>query len=322
MPGAMPQLNESESKFFESGGAELAPELETSVTRLPSTVEPDAETAATETQGQEQSQQPKPGQQQEQAEPTQAERDNQGRFVPLQALQEERAEKKQLREELRQYREWQAQLAQRLQQMPQSEQAQVPDPETHPLEYINHVLGNVQSTTAELKEWRQQQETQAQQRTAMQQAASWATGQEQEFVKTQPEYHDAYKFAAQARDNELKAMGYSDNERAQIVRMNTAEIVNNAMQQGRNPAEMVWEYARARGFAPKGKPGLQPGAQQQQVADPQAQAKITAGMEAAGGKLNQGGDAGSSELTAKDLSGITDPDEFEKAWKKVFGKKR
>ena len=34
--------------------------------------------------------------------------------MPLQALQEEQAEKKQLREELRLYREWQAQLAQRL----------------------------------------------------------------------------------------------------------------------------------------------------------------------------------------------------------------
>ena len=38
--------------------------------------------------------------------------------------------------------------------------------------------------------------------------------------------------------------------------------------------------------------------------------------------LNQGGATGEGELSAKDLAGITDPDEFEKAWKKVFGKRR
>lgn len=45
-------------------------------------------------------------------------------------------------------------------------------------------------------------------------------------------------------------------------------------------------------------------------------------MQAAGGELNQGGATGDEEMTAKDLSGITDPDEFEKAWKKVFGKRK
>lgn len=71
--------------------------------------------------------------------------------MPLQALQEERAEKKQLRDELRQDREWRAQLTQRLQQqMPVSTQREVSDPQTKPLEYINHALGNMQASTAEL----------------------------------------------------------------------------------------------------------------------------------------------------------------------------
>lgn len=298
MSGAMPQLNEAESQFFESGGQDLAPSLseglpETQAATPEMEAEPASEAQAPEKSGRDE------------------------RVVPLQALQEERAEKRQLREELRQYREWQAQLAQRLQQasinLGQPPAEQVPDPKTQPLEYINHVLGNVQATTSELQQWRQQQETAAQQRAAVQQYAAWATAQEQEFAKNQPEYPDAYRYAAETRDQELRSLGYEDPAaRAAIVRMNTAEIINNAVQQGRNPAELVWEYARARGYQPKGRRG----------GESEAQAKIAAGLQAAGAKLNQGGSTGEGEVSARDLAGITDPDEFEKAWKKVFGLKR
>ncbi len=300
---AIPQMNEAETRFFESGGQDV----------------PDAllERPAAEEAG------PGPHAPLEEAPAERpvaessapnASESREGRFVPLQALQEERAEKKQLREELRQYREWQAQLAQRLQQMPAPVPPQAPDPQTRPLDYINHVLGNMQSTTAELQQWRQQQEAAAQQRTAMQQTADWARAQESEFSKEQPEYHDAYRYAAEARDRELQALGYGDPAaRANIIRMNTAEIINNAMSQGRNPAELVWEFARARGFTPKS--GRRGGTAE-------AQAKIAAGLQAAGGKLNQGGSGGDGELQAKDLAGISDPEEFEKGLEKVFGKRR
>jgi hypothetical protein len=256
--------------------------------------------------------------------PAQEKDRREGRFVPLEALQEERAEKKQLRDELKQFREWQAALAQRLQQYSgasdfapaglrrdtPARQDLVPDPKEKPLDYINHVLGQLQSNTVELQQWRQQQEAAAQQRATVQQYADWAAAQEQEFAKAQPDYRDAYRYAAEVRDKELQALGYSDPAvRANITRMNTAEIVSNALQQGRNPAELVWEYARARGFASKG-------------SRPGAEAKIAAGMQVAGAKLNQGGATGEGEVSAKDLAGITDPDEFEKAWKKVFGRKR
>ena len=304
---AIPQMSESESKFFESGGQEVAESL---LEAAPA-AEPmeEAQAAGTELQ-MGRTEDTEAGGVPADAAPSRAE----GRFVPLQALQEERAEKKQLREELRQYREWQAQLAQRLQQMPTAQAPQMPDPQTRPLDYINHVLGNMQNTTAELQQWRQQQEAAARQRSVIQQTAEWAQSQEREFSKGQPEYHDAYRYAAGARDKELQALGYADPAtRANIVRANTAEIINNAIQQGRNPAELVWDYARARGFTPKGT---------RRDGNADAQAKIAAGLQAAGGKLNQGGSGGEGELSAKDLAGISDPEEFEKAWKKIFGKRR
>ncbi|HEV7164690.1 MAG TPA: hypothetical protein VGO35_04775 [Gammaproteobacteria bacterium] len=312
MAGTMPQLNEAESKFFESRGQDMAPALSEG---LPESAEPSNEV---ETASEAAALTEKGGEALAASAPEKEGR--QEKFVPLQALQQERAEKKQLREEIRQYREWQAQLAQRLQQFPHQPAQPMPDPQTKPLEYINHVLGNVQATTAELQQWRQQQEQTAQQRAAAQQVSDWAAGQEQEFAKSQPEYHEAYRYAADARDKELQALGYADpGARAAIVRQNTAEIINNAIQQERNPAELVWEYAQARGFTSKGKRAsttLNTGGNEE------AQAKITAGLQAAGAKLNQGGATGEGEVAAKDLASITDPDEFEKAWKRVFGKKR
>lgn len=299
---AMPQLNDAETKYFESGGEEVAPALHEAARGDEPGAVPSEDAA--ETGGRDEAATPEP----------RMERDGRdSRFVPLQALQEERAEKKQLREELRQFREWQAQLTQRLQQIPTRQaDSPVPDPKTQPLDYINHVLGNMQASTAELQHWRLQQEQAAQEQAAVQQHASWATEQEREFAKQQPEYHEAYRFATQARDKELQSLGYSAAERTAILRMNTAEVINNAIQQGHNPAELVWEYARARGYMPKGGRG----------SNSEGQAKIAAGLQAAGAKLNQGGATGEGEMNARDLAGITDPEEFEKAWKRVFGKKR
>jgi hypothetical protein len=297
----MPQLSEAETKYFESGGEDVAPALQ--------------DASSGDEPGEHDEAAPADGSASDAAdaaaEPRTERESRDSRFVPLQALQEERAEKKQLREELRQYREWQAQLTQRLQQMPQGQQPQTPDPQTQPLDYINHVLGSVQNSTAELQQWRQQQELASQQRATVQQYADWARGQEAEFSKAQPEYRDAYRFAAESRDKELQALGYTDAAaRANIVRMNTAEIIHNAASQGRNPVELVWEYARARGFAPKG------------ARSAEGQAKIAAGLQAGGGKLNRGGETGEGDLSARDLAGISDPEEFEKAWKRVFGRRR
>ena len=316
---AMPQLNEAETKFFESGGQDMAPALLEGSPERTEVLETGTETG-NEVGNRDQDWTPASAGVTGKEEVTKKEgvagekTNRQEKFVPLQALQQERAEKKQLRDELKAYREWQAQLAQRLQQLPSQAAQPAPDPQTKPLDYINHVLGNVQASTAELQQWRQQQEQATQQRAAVQQTAHWAAAQEQEFAKTQPEYPEAYRYAAEARDKELQSLGYADPaQRAAIVRQNTAEIIHNALQQGKNPAELVWEYARARGFVGKAKSGAE---------NEEAQAKIAAGLQAAGAKLNQGGATGDGELTAKDLAGITDPDEFEKAWKKVFGKRR
>ena len=135
--------------------------------------------------------------------------------------------------------------------------------------------------------------------------------EERAFIRSEPKCPEAYRFAAEARDRELQALGYTDLAAcANILCMNTAKIVNNAAQQGRIQSELVREYARSRGFTPKA------------AGKAEAQAKIAAGLQAGRAKLNQGGATGEGELSAKDLAGISNPEEIEKAWKRVFGKRR
>lgn len=237
------------------------------------------------------------------------------KFVPLEALQEERAEKKQLKAELEQFKQWQAGVQEQLKRIPAAEQAQAPDPQTDPWGYQNWALQQLGSTVQEINQWRQQQQIQAQTQENANRVLGWASQQAKAFEASQPEYPNAYKFATEARSKEYQAMGISDPAMInQLIEQDTARIISHAAQNGLNPAELIYKFAELRGFAGKGK------TQAQQALDPNAQAKIAAGQ-AAAPKLDKGGSTADGEMTAKDLANINDPAEFEKQWKKLFGKK-
>ncbi|HEY4128690.1 MAG TPA: hypothetical protein VGN70_11625 [Gammaproteobacteria bacterium] len=94
--------------------------------------------------------------------------------------------------------------------------------------------------------------------------------------------------------------------------MNTAEIINNAMQQGRNPAELVQEYARATGFISEdGRRGD----------NAEAKAKIAAGSQGRWKTEPSGSERGTGDESQRSLRDRRS-EEFEKGWKKVFGRKR
>lgn len=237
------------------------------------------------------------------------------KFVPLEALQEERAEKKQLKAELEQFKQWQSQVQEQLKQIPAAQQAQAPDPNIDPFGYQNWALQQLGSTVQDINQWRQQQQQQAQVAAQANQILGWASQQARAFEITQPEYPNAYKFATDARDKEYQALGFTDPAvRNQLIEQDTARIIQHAAQNNLNPAELIFKFAEARGFQVKGK------TQAQAALDPNAAAKIAAGQ-AAAPKLDKGGTIADGEMTAKDLANINDPEEFEKQWKKIFGKK-
>lgn len=237
------------------------------------------------------------------------------KFVPLEALQEERAEKKQLRQELEQFRQWQKQMEPLIAQIPKQEQAQAPDPTTDPFGYQNWALQQLGQQVQETNQWRQQQIQTAQAQEQSNRVLGWASQQAKSFEATQPEYPNAYKFASEARDKEYQDLGISDPaDRNALIEQDTARIISHAAQNGLNPAELIFRFAVGRGFQAKGQNKAQG------ALDPNALDKIAKGQ-AAAPKLDKGGSMADGEMSAKDLANINDPEEFEKQWKKIFGKK-
>lgn len=175
-------------------------------------------------------------------------KDNPGKFVRHGAFHEERERRKEFQRLYEQERianaERNARLEERLSILQrQFEPAQQPQPQD-PIQ-----------TLQELQQWRQQTETQNQQTVAEQRqymALKNAVDQhEAEFVKEHADYYEAIDFARQARDKELEIFGFPPNVRQQIIMDDIKAISIGALQQGRSPAQVFYDFAKMRGFTGK-----------------------------------------------------------------------
>lgn len=232
------------------------------------------------------------------------------RFVPLEALQEERAEKKQLKQEIEQFRAWQQQVSERLQAIPKAQAEQAPDPNTDPFGYQAWALQQLGSTVQDVQAWREQQEQEQRQQAEIRNLASWANTQEREFAKANPDYPKAYQHMVDLRTRQLSVAGYSPEQVQAQLRYDQLGVIQQARALGRNPADLIWAMAHESGFSKA----------ETKVSDPKAADKIAAGLSQAP-KLDKGGSSADGPLSYQDLAKIEDPEEFEKQWKKVFGKK-
>lgn len=139
---------------------------------------------------------------------------------------------------------------------PYGEQApEIPD-------YDEDPLGNLQATNTVLQQQvqalvgnaQQQHAVEEQQGTEAQLMGRYETAT-RTFMEITPEYADAYKFLAKIRDADLETLGYDDpGQREMVIKREEGIIAGRAMTAGKNPAEVLFNYAKARGFK-KGAPG-------------------------------------------------------------------
>jgi len=234
-------------------------------------------------------------------------------MVPHQALHAERERGKQARAELEQMRRnfaalqaQQAEILQTLQQQNARQQPLPPDPVADP-------LGRGMYETAELRKQvedlarvhkqtieQQQQERQAQQFVANVRAA------DAEFHTRQPDSHEAFNYLKRTKQAEYEAGGMSAAEAQQRILYDEAQLCASAMQRGENPAEVVYNIAKAAGYTPA----------TEKLAMQAAGQKATAPT---GGQGNRGGGRLSLDALLK-LTG----DDFLKAtegnkWRKLAG---
>lgn len=157
------------------------------------------------------------------------------KFVPLKALQETRAEAQELKRKI-------AELEARFNNPPQPEQQPEaePDPEQDPI----GALKRQQAEIAAFKQAQERQQFETQVWTAYQQNA-------QQFAAKTADFKDAYNHLINSRAEEYRALGYAEEQIQPLIRGDEFNIAVAAMQQGKSPAEVLYGYAKARGYQSK-----------------------------------------------------------------------
>lgn len=220
------------------------------------------------------------------------------KVVPLAALHEERAARKELQKQLAEQRQMMEKVNGRLEVLfnPPKE---APQREQDPVGYIDHRLEEVAKQQRQMIERQQQTDQQAQQQQVMQQLASRVRSAEVAFAQSNPDYQEAINHLSRARAQELAVFGLPPETIAERVGQEQANLALQWAHQGMNPAQVAYELAKARGYQPKA---------QQQAQQPSAEERIAQqqrGTSAARG-LGNGGGANKGKLTAEALANMSD----------------
>lgn len=235
---------------------------------------------------------------------------DQGRkMVPVNALHEEREEKKELRRKLEEMERKQAVLDDRWQRIlaaseqqqaaPQPEQApQVPDPEQDIFAALKYE--REQRMALEAKIAGQEQQTAEHQLVAQMERQIWGKWESDgaQFNQSTPDFRDAALFLAEARDKQLASMAAVDPRLADkayrdfVMNEELKQIVVGAGQHGISSAEQIYNIAKAWGYTGP-KPKADDAAGIQKLADSVA---AETSLSAAGG--TRAGSPSTSEAVA------------------------
>lgn len=233
--------------------------------------------------------------------------------VDIRALQEARAENRDLRERHARLEERTNFILQQLNGMQKPEEKpKDQDPEPNPDEdFIAHhawlarqFKAMKDADTQRTSEWQRQQEEAA--RATQMEQAIWDTWNQDSarYAQENPDFQNAAKWLADTRNAQLTAIGNIDqrmsSQRARDAQINAElkQIVIAAAQQNRSPAEVVYQFAQSYGYKP-----AEPGSKK----DPAEEVKAIAERQERHMSLSniQGGEA-PKQLTAKDLASMSE----------------
>ena len=125
---------------------------------------------------------------------------------------------------------------------------EIPDVNIDPVGHFKAKDAIREKEIQELRAWKSAQDQRFEQTNNVQRISQIAQVQEAEFKKTTPDYDDASKHLMSQRDAELLAYGVTDPmERKNIIAQDAIQIAAHALGQNKNPAQIVYEMAKARG---------------------------------------------------------------------------
>ena len=230
------------------------------------------------------------------------------RTVPYGALAEERARRKELQRELQSSMDAQQRLQERLDLLHQLAQQQTaPDTEPNPEAALEAAEPQQEMPSEPPAIAEADGHAEADFRTHVMQSV-------RDVMRERPDFLAAYEHARQARVSELCALGYTPQEALEITFDNELEVIQNAYANGRNPAEVIYDYAQRRGYggavssgAPAVRANLGAMSEAERVA-------LAARGQAASKSLSTAGGGSTGALTLEALASMSD-EEFTEATK-------
>lgn len=247
-----------------------------------------------------------------------------GRFVPHQALHAEREEHKKTKTALQEMRDKHVSGDARLRMLYElsgidpdtgkplgqaaSKTAKNPleEPTIDPAEDFLSAFSQQQRRTEYLQKQIAERDQKFDQKESSSKLVNTYIADAREFTRREPTFHMAYKFVTDGLLKEMAAQGIDDPDEAKReVARYERDLVSSAYQKGKNPVEMIWHIALARGFQKPDIKGLAQTADNRAAVD-----KINAiksGQTASASMSSASGVAGET-LTFSALAGMSDED--------------
>lgn len=179
--------------------------------------------------------------------------------------------------------------------------------QTQEREFDQDPLGSIRREIQDLKRTQEESQTKTQQQTQARQQAEEleraVAAQVQQYTQQQPDYPDALNHLMQFRAQELALWGASETEIPQMLEAEARQIAEGAMQSGRNPAHIVYEMAKLRGYNVQKKVEAKPTVE-----------RIERGQKAAQSLAGTQGEP--EEVGLTDIAKMSDA-EFDKFWEEM-----
>lgn len=237
-----------------------------------------------------------------------------GRFVPHQALHEEREKRKAVEREVGELKAFKAVMEDRWKTLLAAAEkpAEKPvdeDPEPDPnVDIFAHNAWLKRQIEKERSIRSEREEAEKQSRAAQEQEqAIWSEWHQsaQAYMAETPDFGDAVKFMSDLRDKQLQALSFANPQlrteqgRVQQINAELKSIIQAAKQQGLSPAQAVYELARGFGYQ---KAAGQPAQAQQPPQMPEKLEKIARAQESSRTLGQANGKAGGDAMSIDSLS--------------------
>jgi hypothetical protein len=187
--------------------------------------------------------------------------DGKQRTVPLAALHEERARRKEAEESAKALQEQTKVLTERMTKLVEvitpkpaaapEQQIELPPIDKDPVGHIMAKLNALGDAVTQIAKGEQQRGQLTQQQQEVATVINRAQAFEREYVAANPDYAEAATHLMKSRDAELARFGLTPEQRQQQMAAEQIQLAQHALRIGVNPAQLVHDLARDRGYAPR-----------------------------------------------------------------------